>query len=263
VSNAFSGKPVFEPLHPDTDRKDCFTPGRWKETASLSDVKAFMPYCRDLNNRPRLQSHLRSAFIGELPGSWVRRDYSIQDLVRKTTVVKFVRAQLLIPALQEEFDCKLYHIRRDPRSIVASMFRGNWGKWIKNMDIESLLLVPDDGRRKDFLYCKKIIEYFNEKHLINRVTAYWYVTEKFVSEKVKSGKIISYKEIVKNKNKYLKDELGGRLEKEAINKESSTSGKTKRSKEERLSGWKKELDTEEIKRVKNTVDIIKKEIGEL
>jgi len=263
VANAFNSKPVFEPLHPDTDRKDCFALGRWKETASLSDVKAFMPYCRDLDNRPRLRSHLRSALMGQLPGSWVRRDYSIQDIVRKRTVVKFVRAQLLIPVLQEEFGCKLFHIRRDPRSIVASMFRGNWGEWIKNMDIENLLLFPNDGRREIFSCYSRVIKHFNEKSLVYRLTAYWYITEKFVSENIKNCKVISYKKLVKRGNNYLKKSLGFRVKEKVIKKESSTSSRSKKNVKKRLHNWKRDLNKEKIKRVEKTVEIIKKEIGEL
>jgi hypothetical protein len=153
LAEAAKAKPVFEPLHWSIDeyseaiRSDFPLP-------SEDDlfVSSFMLYCRDeLRNYPALAAYLRKALTGAVTHSWVRRGREgWPDAMRMRTVVKLVRGHLLIPAIYDTFSPFHIHIRRDPRAVVASIKRNDWGWWMQGLSLEDQLLRPEDGRLEYF-----------------------------------------------------------------------------------------------------------------
>lgn len=238
-----------------------------------------MPYCsHSLSQFPGLRGHLRRALTGALPGHFVRMARSsirqkqgfasdwrfkrvlhrLRDACRGQVVVKFVRAQLILPVLISEFDPLVIHIRRDPRAVVASYARQKWTDWLRSAFLKDLLLTTNDGRHDLFSEWTSQIQRCDESGYLSRIAGYWCLTERFVDQYQKNLTLIRYEDLCGGLDEYLNRSLpsdsGVSLKPEDFLGESHTSGgASSQQLESRIFGWKEELSRNEIDKIEETV----------
>lgn len=278
LSRSLNAKSMFEPLLPHISGYERYFEQRY----DLSDrvkLGGLMPYCsHSLSQFPELKEHLRRALTGALPGHFVRMARSsirqkrgvasdwrfkrlfhrLQDSVRRRVVVKFVRAQLILPVLISEFAPIVIHVRRDPRSVVASYTRQNWTDWLRSSSLEDLLLTPDDGRRNLFSKWAPQIQRCDELGYLSRVAGYWCLTERFIDQLEANFILARYEELCTGLDEYLNQLLPKDSEvsvkREHFFGESHTSNRVSDQRlESRIFGWKEELSKSDIKEVEGTV----------
>lgn len=278
LSRSLNAKSMFEPLLPHIAGYEHYFEQRY----DLSDrvkLGGLMPYCsHGLSQFPELREHLRRALTGALPGHFVRMArasirqkrglasewrfkrffHRLQDSVRRRVVVKFVRAQLILPVLISEFAPTVIHVRRDPRSVVASYARQNWTDWLRSSLLEDLLLTPDDGRRDFFSEWTPQIQRCDESGYLSRVAGYWCLTERFIDQLAANFILARYEELCMGLDQYLNQLLPKESEfsvkRDDFFGESHTSNRVSDERlESRIFGWKEELSKSAIKEVEDTV----------
>ncbi|PNS07323.1 sulfotransferase domain-containing protein [Solilutibacter silvestris] len=195
-ARALNAKTVFEPISP--DQTDAHGTG-------LKDVSLFhMPFASaNFSNNHRLGTYLSKAVRSSVADRWTRHlRKNITESFQQRTVLKDVRASLCAHAIVDIMDIRAIHLRRDPRSVLASILRGHWGKWLEPLSLKAQLLEIDDGRSEYFERWRSEIEFYDKKCLLKRVTAYWAMTELFLeySFSTKRNKIVleRYESLVRN-----------------------------------------------------------------
>jgi hypothetical protein len=263
LSRVFKGKPLFEPLHWRVDAyvaavRSSFVLPRY----DVPYLKRLMVYAGALKNHPELETYLRNVLMGKVRGRWVKRGRRLKDSFRDRVVVKFVRGQLLLPALRTYFSPTVIHIQRDPRAVVASILRKDWGWWMYDLSLTDLLLSPEDGRRRYFERHTDDIARFDEKGFVARVVAYWALTERFVQEEglPEAAEAIRYERLCAERASYLAQRLAAlfdvevRVAEQHLIGDSLTTQRNQRSSTtNRLWGWKDELTAQQISTIESVV----------
>lgn len=211
IAESLSARCVYEPLESRN------TPAR--EYASQltlprkddAFVNALFPFARDdLRQDPDLASLLRRALGGGWFGMWspLRAAYAertLSDVLCKTIVTKFVRANLCLGALQNEFGVPAIHVYRDPRAVVTSLLYPDpaWGGGtFQDFPLRSHLLEIRDGREEFFSRWHDEITDIDRMPNVARLAAYYCLTEMFVMQSaVAAGDrrlTIDYRALVSN-----------------------------------------------------------------
>jgi hypothetical protein len=261
ISEKIRAKPVFEPLHWSVEEyADLVRQTLPIPRSDRAYLKSFMPHVDlDSGKGNALRKYLHRAMTGGLIDDWTRRGRGgIGEAFRTDIVVKFVRGHLLIPSLKNQFSPTLIHIRRDPRAVIASLFRNDWAWWMRELSLTDQLLRPNDGRQEFFLSHADIISGFDEEDFVTRAVAYWALTERFVDES-RSGtgvQVIHYEELCLQGESYL-DHSTDTGESSSVNVRSDSPTTTQSRKgasiEERLYGWKEELASTTIDKINRTL----------
>jgi hypothetical protein len=185
--------------------------------------------------------------------------YKLKTALRTQIVTKFVRGHLLIPALHQTFDPALIHIRRDPRSVVASFHRRNW-PWYKQLSLEEQLLDPNDERSSYFDAWADLIHRYDREEPLVRVAAYWALLERFVNdlpEHPRRAKV-SYEDLCLYPRETLRElasVLPATLDDSHFDRPSRTTEQERRkaSIQERIFSWKNTLNRETVQKIEGVI----------
>jgi hypothetical protein len=180
-------------------------------------------------------------------------------------IVKSVRLQLCLRAVNATFHTPVIHIYRDPRAILASVKRDNWGRWFQRLSLHQQLLEPSDGRAAYFGRWSDDIRDYDEGDPMTRAIAYWALTERFVEDSCSESEgaiaFLSYEGLCKSPEPALQrvlQEIGiasGRLSCQraltAVDMDSPTTQASRRGMpaEQRVCSWRHELTTSEAESV--------------
>lgn len=280
LAGGLRAKSIFEPFFQDLSEYDAVLEEDFDlPYASPEYVSMFMPYGKtSLPKSSGMYHYLRNALRGTTPSSWVRgvrfrrrgiegrlsrgrlRDAldRVKDAFRRRVVVKSVRAHLLLPAIHETFDPRIIHIRRDPRSVIASLHRKGWtDKWAGEISLVDQLLRPTDGRISFFEEWESEIRAYDQKSVTHRLAAYWSLCEKFVSSLPDHHRraALSHEELYLKGSQLLEKKLRSLAfvddPSEYFGAPSAMSEKREHTTEERLRRWK-EMDVSKIEAVETT-----------
>jgi len=221
----------------------------------------YMPYYDgdDLRGHP-LHDFFDRALRSTLGGEWIRKyRRDLAESYRTRTILKCVRSQLCLRAVQNTFGMPVIHIYRDPRAIVASAKMTEWYPMFERLSLRRQLLQPADGRAAFFSQWRGEIQQYDEQDTPARLTAYWALTEKFLQHSYADGRgrfvSVSYEELCRRREKLLQEvleKLSVRPAAEnalpALEGDSSSTSAPRRgaSVDDRLTGWKKILSAAEI-----------------
>lgn len=269
IAEAMQAKIVFEPLHPRIRvyKKAVCSSVQLPSEENLF-LNSFMPFCRDrFVGSPRLKKYIRTALTGGITDPWVRRGRSgWKDFLRRHTVVKLVRGQLLLPTINQTFSPSHIHIQRDPRAVIASIRRGDWGWWMEDLSLKDQLLNPKDHRSKYFNKWRNKICSYDECDFLSRVIVYWALTEKFVEERglvSTRGTLLSYEELCREKERYLFSNIplgwgvsSRQIARKYFHKDSPTTEPERKgsSMNRRIYSWKREITSSEEERILSIVE---------
>jgi hypothetical protein len=279
LARIHDAKTVFEPLHPSLKtygrclRNERFLPKYDREYLNLHIpfVKKGMLRCS------RIGEYIRLALKGVLPGLHVRNARPERNArsriervidrargaVQTRVVAKFVRAHFLIEDIHRLFrPAVMVHIRRDPRSIIASMRREDWLRyWAGTLSLEDQLIRPRDGRSEYFERWHDDIRAIERRGTVARWAAYWALTERFVSEIEEHERriVLRYETLATEGAAYLSEKmcppLSSDISPEALQKDSATTSSRREgaSTEERVRGWTRTLEEEEVREIEQIV----------
>ena len=260
LSNVMKSKSIFEPLH-------------WKVSEyckllntiddlplhDLSYYKLYMPSINDVYHNSLFIQYLDKAFKANIKEDWIRRGRTRRfHLFCNRFTVKLVRGHLLLPYISNEYQVRIFHVIRDPRAIMASIKRNNWGEFFKALSLNNQLLAPNDERRQFFEHYSNEIELIDSREdFVEKVTAYWALTELYVWYISQSTNItfIHYEKLVKEGSVYLEnileDDYNQTINPSLFKKHSVTTQIDRKdlSINQRIYGWKDELTEDEIKRI--------------
>lgn len=279
LSRLCGAKTVFEPLHPSLEtyrqaiRADHILPKYDRDYLDLH-----MPYVRTgALARSKIGNYLRLGMRSLIPGLHVRnarpsRDSNsrmkrikgrVRTALRTRIVFKTVRCHFLIGELQQLFGSPLMvHIRRDPRAIIASMRRESWlDHWAGTLSLTDQLIRPKDGRIEYLGRWFDDIRQIDQQDVVARWAAYWALMERFVKEIPEHDPrvVLQYEGLVRGGAAYLSEQLGSFLGRditpEILRKDSATTSKErmKSSAKDRIRGWEKVLEDDEIEQIEQVV----------
>lgn len=251
-------KTVFEPFHWRVPAYiEAVTTDGHLPRQDVPYLKAYLPYL----GHPRIERELWR-FIEEVlranvgDGSWIRRTRSsTYESLRSRVVVKMVRGQLCLPAIQNRFGTPIVHICRDPRAIIASIQRNDWGWWLADLSLREQLLEPTDGRFDFFERWRDLILHYDKQDVVTRIVAYWALLELFAREHGGSDRLllVSYERLCRDTEGVLARllrQMGLTVSSDSIAvlqtaSETTTRERAGLSVETRINGWKQELDKTE------------------
>jgi hypothetical protein len=190
--------------------------------------------------------------------------HRMRDSMRTRVVTKFVRAHLLVPALQHSFNPVIIHVRRDPRAIVASFERLDW-TWYRSLSVEEQLLSPEDGRAEYFESWTDDIRRYDREEPLIRVAAYWALLERFIDDLEKHPRrvVLSYEDLCLHPERELREHVAPLIPAIPSREQLEVPSETDRdhhsaSMKERVHGWKDELHNGTVKKIDEVVSSIEK-----
>lgn len=268
VNTLLDANSIFEPFAPrvETYVRDV-VPTFWPDRESLQAYH--MPFCATSfrDHHSVLLDYLTSCFTAQVPGAWVRtlRDRPDRSL-RNVMTVKFVRAQLCLHAIYQEFGFPILYITRDPRAAIASCLRDQWGHFFQHPFLQSVLLECTDGRREYFqAYTDEILRYDAEDP-VARLAFFWSVLEQFVRSHLDDfGRDIfclKYEEVLNSDytaiGTFLSSQgfhVGNPHQKSLFNTDSKMTQFARKgiNSQQRQSSWKQELSRSEIDCIESIV----------
>jgi hypothetical protein len=270
LAQLLKAKTVFEPLHFEVPAaREIFA---YYQVAIKHDpfLELYLPYCGDQMLGEPLRSLFDKALRADLPGQGLRLLRSdVSEGLRRRIVLKFVRAQLCLRAAQNTFMMPVIHIYRDPRAIIASIKKTEWGWLFDHLWLREQLLEPRDGRADFFGRWRDEILEYDKSDAFARVTAYWALTEKFLQHCYGDADqrtrivFVSYEELCQKREKSVSqilEKLGVRPEvppehNRVLDVDSFSTAQQRRgaSMEERIAGWQKTLSRTEVATVESIV----------
>jgi hypothetical protein len=262
LTTLLAAKLVFEPLYSGVhDLKAIYRRDAYLANRKQAFLRLYMPFCGEptLDGHP-LRGFLERALRSELPGRWVRiYRRALDESARTKVIVKCVRAQLCLRAVQNTFGMPVIHIYRDPRAVAASAEMTTWKKQFEPLSLRRQLLEPPDGRADFFGRWRDEIIHYDKQGAAPRLAAYWALTEKFVQHSYADAPsriiFLSYEELVRRRETVVLEVLRNlglapvaQHGSEVLDSDSSTTMATRRgaSVDERLAGWKQTLSADEI-----------------
>lgn len=276
TAEALKSKRVFEPFYP----RIC----RYHEVANLSQrhlgelENAWMPFfgqaglaqcesCREYVG-DCLSGRVTYKHSSGIDGYWLRSSrYTQWESFRLRTVVKFVRAQLMLPGLVSEFGVPVLHLRRDPRAVLASFKQRGWDGWFCGpQGVEALLLQGADGRKQYFSEWQEEIKETDRRGTpISQAAAYWALTEAYVDSVVadeENVRIVYYGKLCKHRGSYLKAALDDleihshhKVSDKVFERPSMTArGDNRTTETRRAKRWEKVLSGSQVDAIERSID---------
>lgn len=262
LTTLLGAKLVFEPLYsgvPEVKaiyRRDPYLAGK-----NGGYLKLYLPFCGEptLDGHP-LRGLVEKALRSEVAGRWVRiYRRGLDESARTRVVVKCVRAQLCLRAVQNTFGMPVIHIYRDPRAVAASAEMTTWKKQFEPLSLRRQLLEPPDGRAAFFSQWRDEIIHSDGQSIACRLATYWALTEKFVQHSYADAPdrvvFLSYEQLVQRRETVVWEMLhslgltpDAHPGSEVLDNDSSTTMAPRRgaSVDERLAGWKHTLSAPDI-----------------
>lgn len=185
IADLLDAKTIFEPLEVDVRKHYFVQEESYLPSRSDLYLKAHMPFTEnEIPGDTGLYHLLDDALRGKVPGKRVRINRrGIADSFRRRVVVKHVRGQLAVYGFYRTFQVPILHIYRDPRAVVTSLIRKDWGgEWMHELSLRAQLLDPKDGRFAMFEKWTDEIAYFDRQPWWERAAAYWAITETYLRE---------------------------------------------------------------------------------
>lgn len=281
LCRALNAKAILEPLRYSVEayRPVLEEAGVANRAASFLD-----PYIPDapphFADRPELRRYIRNALTSSISGvpvrlprfkireqdrgrKWSRWEKSAQRIgqaLRRGVVVKFTRAHLLLGDVKKEFGPRMIHLRRDPRAVVNSMNQIGW-TWPSPFSLEDQLLGLGEERASVFAPWTDLIRRFDEQGAHVRVAGYWGIMEILAKQDVEAADIpvVKYRDVVQGGADWVQDQIGEMIDAQMkprhLNPESwsSTAGKEGKSVQDRLEGWKEELNRRVIADIEGVI----------
>lgn len=257
LTTLLSAKLVFEPLYSGVhDLKAIYRRDDFLAQRKQRFLRLYMPFCSEptLDGHP-LHGFFERALRSALPGRWVRiyrRD--LDESARTKVVVKCVRAQLCLRAVQNTFGMPVIHIYRDPRAVAASAEMTKWKEQFEPLSLRQQLLEPRDGRASFFSQWRDEIIHYDKQSTASRLAAYWALTETFVRHSYADAPsrvaFVSYEDLCRRRETVVLELLHAlglapvaQHGSQVLDSDSSTTSKRRRgaSVDERLAGWKQIL----------------------
>jgi len=259
-------KTIFEPFEPRVLRAR----GILIDGQAPSDDSPFLyPYFpfvgNDLSSFPELYSLIKDGLNAQIPGEWVRYcRIGPTDMFLRRIVLKLVRGPLCLAAIQNAFAIPVVHVYRDPRAIIASLRRSDWGRKLEEaISLKQQLLDPKDGRATFFSrWADDIIE-LDKASSVERIVGYWALSEIFVPSSCSNSTapfvLVRYEDLLVDElaslhNILEQTGLAG-LSHELLPYEGDSKTTSKQrlgaSIETRLYGWKRELNKNDIRLIED------------
>lgn len=267
AAEVLNGKSVFEPLGSPELPDGMYSTLLPAET-DWNYRHVFMPYAeRDFNHYPQLKLYLEQSLRGRVGGHWVYRSRRrLSESLRSRVILKEVRAQLCLHAIQETFQVPILHVYRDPRAIIASLNKAQWDKLYHTMSLRAHFLEPRDGRAEFFEAWRDDIEQIDALSVPERIAAYWSLTECYVEHcRANLGTriiMVGYEECFRDSATCMSailDDLHRKpvhVDEAVINRDSRTTIAERRgtSFDARVYSWKKDLSPHEIDAITAVVE---------
>lgn len=266
-SEIFNGKSIFEPLHWKVkEYKYILDNIGTLPSNEIGYYKMYYPSYDNIENYPILKRYLKKIIYSNIKENWIRRGRNKDFKLSQTPIIKFVRGHLILSYFYNNYNATLFHVIRDPRAIYASLKRNNWGQFLSEISLASLLLEPIDERRIFYNRYNELIRKFDkEEDVTTKIIAYWALTELYIEEikNLYNIYIINYENLVNNGYKHLTEILPNNLyinintTNNILEKNSATtqSNRLITSPFSRINSWKYELTKSEIKDINRIVDL--------
>ncbi len=253
-------KLVFEPLYYPVPGMQAIYAHEQLQDKDKRFLHVFMPYREGRLEGHPLYEFFAGALRSTLPGRWVRiYRRELAESERTRIVLKCVRSQLCLRAVQNTFHLPVIHIYRDPRAVIASMKKTRNFQFFAAINVSRQLLKPPDGRAEFFGRWRDEIKDYSEQDGVVQLAAYWALTEKFVqhsfADKPARAVFISYEDLGRRRESLLEEsleQLGLRAlvanGVQVLADDSSTTSQQQRgaTMTQRISGWRQVLSASEI-----------------
>jgi len=269
VSQLLDTKTMFEPLHVkvfSSQNKHPYAPIIDPAFPYGDDyLQYFMPFAEeDFSAYADLGDFLEKSLRAEISNRWAQVGrVRHSDAFRTRVTCKMVRGQLCILAMNRVFGAPILHVYRDPRAVIASIIRNDWGHWIYDISLRNVLLEIPDGRAEYFEQFTDIIDAYDHEDIVARLAVYWAVTEKYVAHLAQTTNvptILSYDTLMSGGHDRLKQtlrDLGVATEfNEQIEDAPSEMTQHTRvgiAKKKVKSGWRSELEPDVIGKIETIV----------
>jgi hypothetical protein len=244
---------------------------------SLSYLDPHMPYVDKLDKSGALGNYIKRALTSAVSGIPIRLPrFKMREQDRRKpsfpilcsaqrmrtacqsqVVAKFTRAHLLLPTLDRTFDPSIIHIRRDPRAVVYSFERTNWG-WPEELSLADQLLTPKDGRQALFESWSSAIHELDQRPPHVRIAAYWALVEMHVERTLpEDAMCVCYEDLCQGDVEALRNWLGTEIDDRALKLESWSSPiSTSDGNRDRINGWKQGMNIRKTEEIEETVSMV-------
>lgn len=246
------------------------------DTSSLKFRNALFPFASQFpSGNTALDCILNNSMTGFLPNSFnlLRNNPNFfRRFINRGLVIKFTRGALLIKPVSEYYKCNIFHIYRDPRSVISSIFctKKSWGRGsFIDLDLNKLLIEVNDGRSKELeselrIYKENIDLLKNDPVL--KVAMYYAITEHYV-QRISNNynqhiNILRYEEVASCPQKFkelvvlpLNKEIDDSDIDDCFWRSSSTNNAPiLKEKKERFYGWKNTLSKPQSNSIADIMD---------